>query len=126
MTPETITALELVGSDGEVLAAKEVELDLDKLILELRDKPELLKFHIENYIASKEYSDVCLILTLGDNGRTWYVFEGMVNSKKKTFKVLTQIITFPANRLDNRYPPTQALNFIAKAAIARGFSVWLP
>lgn len=118
--------IELTNDKGEVLAAKVLELDLEKLIEESKDNPQTLKAVIDKYIEDSEYSTISLVLSLDVANNTWFVFEGLCNLKRHKFKVVKHITTFPANERDPRRPPTTALNFISSAAVARGVSCWIP
>ncbi len=118
--------VELLDRDGKVLAAMQVELDLPKMVADLKDSPDALVAVIEHYIKTKEDSPLAIVLALDVANMEWNVFEGVVNPKAHTFKVVRPITTFKANSQDPKRPPTVAMNFVASAAQARGLSVWLP
>lgn len=116
----------LLDREGNVLAAKQIELDLPKMIADLRYTPDLLVAGIEHYIKSHDSSPMAIVLALDVTNWEWNVFEGTCNPKAHTFKVIRPITTFKANSGDPKRPPTVALNFVAAAALARGVSVWIP
>lgn len=118
--------LQVLDKNGNVEAAQYMELDLRKMVVDLKDDPDALVKIIEHYIEYKEYSSISIVLALDVNNLTWHVFEGIVNPRTHTFKVVRPITTFEANARDVYRPPTVAVNFVASAAVARKVSVWIP
>ena len=112
----------LITPGGEPL--RSVVMDWDKVCAELGDKPALLKAVIEEYV--QQISPLAIILTQEAGSQKWCAFEGQVNLRRGTFRVITPIQTFPCNKLDYRRPPTQALNLVSSCALARGLPIWVP